>query len=146
MASWRSSKARPETLRMAEAMSRTGFDRRTGQQVRPKAASVIAQDAGASVSSAERFLAKARAQGRLTPTGERISLSKGKQATPMYVLTVPGPRHGAPFVESVPRTLRPELSALVALFTDERPIAEPPWARVNHSWPAWAAEGYGEAA
>ena len=63
MASWVSSKARPETLRMAESMSRTGFDQATGQQVRPKSASVIARDGSASVSSAERFLAKAPRTG-----------------------------------------------------------------------------------
>jgi len=146
MASWRTSKARPETLRMAETMSRTGFDQATGQQVRPKSASVIAIDASASVSSAERFLAKARAQGRLTPTGERITLSPGKQATPMYVLTVPGPRHGEPFIEGVPLVLRPELTALVDLFADGLAAVESPWNRTICPWPAWAETDYEKAA
>ena len=64
----------------------------------------------------------------------------------MYVLTIPGPRHGEPFIESVPLVLRPELTALVDLFAGGLAAVGPTWNGGMRRCPAWAEADYEKAA
>lgn len=128
---WRRSRARPETLHVARAMTLKGFDHRTGQQWHPKAMSVIAEDAGVSTSSVKRFLNKGRVCGRLTPTGQVVTLVQGKRSTPLYQLSTPGEKYGRPFRDCAPDSIRDELDALVLVgelniaASSSQPWAEP---------------------
>jgi len=111
---WQESGARPETMAIARAMTAKGFNHATGGQWHPKTASVIALDAGCSVASAKRFLRKGRQSGRLTPSGDIVTLVAGKRSTPLYVLTVPGRYFGRPFGEGIPEAARADLEAQVS--------------------------------
>ena len=74
----------------------------------------VALDAGCSVASAKRFLRKGRQSGRLTPSGDIVTLVAGKRSTPLYVMTVPGRYFGRPFGEGIPEAARADLEAQVA--------------------------------
>ena len=109
---WRG--VRVEPRRVAASFIANGFTD-DGTQIHPKALSAIAADAGASVASAKRFLRLALIRGLLARTGRSASLAPGRQRTPFYRLTKPGPGFGVPYCERVPASLRDELAALAAL-------------------------------
>jgi hypothetical protein len=132
---WEDDRARPETMRVARAFVVEGFTE-CGAQIRPKSATYLAQAAGVSPSSAERFLAKGRKLGKLTPTGRKVGLVEGKRFTPLYHLTRDT---GLRMLDVIPDAVRVEAEAVAEKFPAEAPWPGSTWEHVEAAPPAWAA-------
>lgn len=120
---------RPETVRFAATLAGSGF-RADGQQYRPRALSLLSQDAGISVASVKRHLRILRQRQFLTMP-HRMVLSAGKRGTPLHALTLP---------VTAPASVGPWLDAMAKQFPADDFGPRPAWGARLTAPPSWATK------